>query len=168
MEEQVVEDAEKVRVRAFRNRTDLIFVIGVLFALYVVVGGILCFFAPYDEVMDWDRVAWSLPVFAALAALFLSVGVGLFRTREWARKAGMVLCWVCAAVFAAIAVRIAVGGCWLVLRTAPWELLPSWRLLIAALLIAVLINILSAYAMVRIGLYLRSDEAKEICEGGGS
>lgn len=162
--EQAVEDREKVRVRGFRNRVELIVAIGVLLALYVVVGGVLCLFPFEPYTLDREKVAWSLPVCAAVAALFLSVGVGLFRTREWARKAAMVLCWVSAAVFAAGAVYVAVAGCWLVLRTAPWAELPipSWPL-IAGVLIAVLIGMLCAYAMVRIGVYLRSDEAKAIC-----
>ena len=164
--EQVVEDREKARLQRFRNRIELILAIGVLFALYVVVGGVLALFPFGPETMDRETVAWTLPVCAAVSALFLSVGIGVFRRREWARTAAVVLCWVSAAAFAAWAGYVAVGVC-SIMQTVPTFGFPR-RPLIAGLLVVVVIGLLCAYAMIRKGLYLRSDEAKRICGETGN
>ena len=113
---------------------------------------------------------------AVISGVFLSIGIGLRRRCNWARRSALVLCL--AGVLAGVALVARMGvACFEIARIlASWpETLGSGSFegqLRTVMIVGMSAGVLFAFSWIWVLLrawgYLRSDEAKKICRDGSS
>jgi len=97
------------------KRTCLIGAIGALAAGYVVIGLPYAYFTGEFGKAERGAVIWGLPICAAVAAVYLPIGIGLVRKRAWARKPGIILSVLLLLTFLSFTVWVSVTASYFII-----------------------------------------------------